>query len=146
MRPEHAAIAITALLLLSNSTDLGFAQTPTPAEQSVGRGTANPYGPPSTSTYPRTDRFNSDPINPFANGPVHRGIRNPYFGEDNPYVTSTATPRHKKSTGNPAAAAAEQQSGLNNEDVANLLRERGYTGLMICVPIRIRSGYGRPTV
>ena len=128
MRPEHAAIAITALLL-ANSTGLGFAQTPTPAEQSVGRGTANPYGPASTSTYPRTDPVNPDPINPFANGPVHRGIRNPYFGEDNPYVTSTATPRHKKSMGNSAAVGAEQQSGLNNEDVANLLRERGYTGV-----------------
>jgi len=128
MHPKPVAIAITALVL-SSSSGLGFAQNPTPAEQSVGRSATNPYGTPSASTYPRTDPFNSNPVNPFANAPVHRGIRNPYFGEDNPYVTSTATPRHKKSTVNPAVGVAEQQSGLNSEDVTTLLRQRGYTGI-----------------
>jgi hypothetical protein len=125
MHPKVVAIAITALVL-SSSAGLGFAQTPTTAEQPVAR---NPYGTPSASTYPRADPFNSSPVNPFANAPVHRGIRNPYFGEDNPYVTSTTTPRHKKSTVNPAAGVAEQQSGLNSEDVATLLRQRGYNGI-----------------
>jgi hypothetical protein len=60
---------------------------------------------------------------------VQRGIRNSYFGEDNPYVTSTATPRRKKSAVNPADIAAQEQSGLSNADVSSLLRERGYTGV-----------------
>src|ERR1051325_5343604 len=127
MHLKPVAIAITALVL--SSAGLGVAQTPTPAEQPVGRSATNPYGTPSASTHPRTDPFNSNPVNPFANAPVHRGIRNPYFGEDNPYVTSTATPRPNKSTLNPAAGVAEQQSGLNSEDVSALLRQRGKTGI-----------------
>jgi hypothetical protein len=118
---------ILPAFLLFSSAGLAFAQTP--ADQSAGRTPANPYGAPSSSTYPKTDPFNSNPINPFTNAPVHHGIRNPYFGEDNPYITSTATPRHNKNTVNPATAAAEQQSGLNSDDVATLLRQRGYTGV-----------------
>lgn len=54
-------------------------------------------------------------------------IRNPYFNEDDPYVTSTATPPQKSRAVNPADLAAEQQSGLTNRDARNLLQERDYT-------------------
>lgn len=56
---------ILPAFLLFSGAGLAFAQTP--ADQSAGRTSANSYGAPSSSTYPKTDPFNSNPINPFAN-------------------------------------------------------------------------------
>jgi len=69
-------------------------------------------------------------VNPYANpAPPPRGIRNPYFGEDNPYVTSTATPRRGKALANPAETAAQRQTGLTDVDATSLFRQQGYTGI-----------------
>lgn len=121
----HTVNAVIASLFWFTSTGLVFAQTIL-AEQATGRSSVTPYGLPS-STYPKTDPFNPNPVNPYAS--VHGGIRNPYFGEDNPYVTSTATARHKKEVVNPAEASSERQSGLTGEDARELLQRRGYTGI-----------------
>lgn len=120
--------AVIVSLVWFASTGLVLAQTPTPAEQVTGHNSATPYGTAS-GAYSRTDPFNPNPINPYANAPIHHGIRNPYFGEDNPYVTSTATPRHKKNLVNPAEIETQQQSGLTGEDARDLLQQRGYTGI-----------------
>ena len=126
MRALPVVIVTSALLC---STGIALSQTAGSDQPTIGGPLARrPSAPPGSTT--RTDPLSSNVANPFGNpAPVQRGIRNPYFGEDNPYVTSTATPRRKKSAVNPADIAAQEQSGLSNADVSSLLRERGYTGV-----------------
>jgi hypothetical protein len=126
----RALPVIIVTLALLGSTEIALSQTSGPGDQPTNGGPGTRYSRSPAGSFSGTDPLNSNVANPFGNpAPVHRGIRNPYFGEDNPYVTSTATPRRKKSPGNPADAVAQQQSGLTNADVTGLARERGYTGL-----------------
>jgi hypothetical protein len=121
----HAHRVFIAVSVLLGSTGIAVAQTDQPAA-----GGPMVHDPKSTNAYPRVDPFNPNPTNSYANpNPIHRDIHNPYFGEDNPYVTSTATPRRKKSAVNPAEAAAQQQSGFANEDVRSLLQQQGYASV-----------------
>lgn len=121
---------IAASMLLS-SAGLALSQTSAPADQPAGSSFIPGYNlpNPSTSRPTRADPFNPNPINPYANAAPHRGIRNPYFGADNPYVTSTATPRRGKGMVNPAEASAQRQSGLTAADARDLLQQQGYTGI-----------------
>jgi len=87
-------IIVTALLLAS--TGIALSQNAGPTGQPVigGRGGVTGIGTAGPTT--RTDPLSANVANPFGNpAPVQRGIRNPYFGEDNPYVTSTAV-RHQR--------------------------------------------------
>jgi hypothetical protein len=124
-------IVIAACVLVSGAVT-AFAQTYGPGDQPVGSRGVSPFSNPSATGLPRPDPLNSNVANPYANtAPQHRNIRNPYFGEDNPYITSTATPRRKNTAvkQNPADTAAQQQSGLTGEDASTLFRQRGYTGV-----------------
>src|ERR1044071_7212895 len=125
MRALPVVIVTSALLC---STGIALSQTAGSDQPTIGGPLARrPSAPPGSTT--RTDPLSSNVANPFGNpAPVQRGIRNPYFGEDNPYVTSTATPRRKRNPVDPVDAAAQQRSGLSNADVSNFLGERGYTG------------------
>lgn len=117
-------IAVIALFFLFMKTTGVFAQTSNPADQPLGRSS----GIGASNAHNRPDPFNPNPVNPYGNASVRHDIRNPYFNEDNPYVTSTATPPHKSKVVNAADLAAQQQSGLTYDDARNLLQERGYTG------------------
>ena len=118
--------AVIALCLLFATTTVVLAQTSNPAVQPLGHSAAVRHDGVSNN---RSDSFNPDPINPYGNAPARHDIRNPYFNEDNPYVTSTARPPHQGRVVNPAEIASRQQSGLTNADAKNLLQERGYTGI-----------------
>ena len=120
--------AVIASFFLFATMTVVLSQTSNPADQPLGRSPA-PRHDGASNAHNRPDPFNPNPINPYGNAPARHDIRNPYFNEDNPYVTSTATPPHKGSVVNPAELAAQQQSGLTNNDARNLLRERGYTGI-----------------
>src|ERR1051325_2433354 len=120
MRALPVIILTSALLC---STGIALSQTAGSDQPTIGGPLARRPSAPPGSTTP----LSSNVANPFGNpARGQRGIRNPYFGEDNPYVTSTATPRRKKSAVNPADIAAQEQSGLSNADVS---RDRKSTRL-----------------
>src|SRR5436305_557029 len=125
MRGQRILMAASVLLA---SAGIGNAQTSAPStEPRSGAVSPNSLASPSS----RTDPFNSNVVNPYANpAPPRRGIRNPYFGEDNPYVTSTATPRRAtKGAVNSPEIAAQRQTGLTDADATSLFRQQGYTGI-----------------
>jgi hypothetical protein len=127
MRAHPILIGVSALLA---SAGIGLAQTSSPTAEPRAGSVVSPYGRPSASPVTTNDPLNSNVANPYANpAPVHRGIRNPYFGEDNPYVTSTATSRRTKPPVNPAETAAQQQSGLSDADARSLLQQQGYASV-----------------
>jgi hypothetical protein len=125
MAPKSAVIG--SFLLFATSTVV-LAQTSNPAEQPLG-GNPAVRNDGASNAHERPGPLNPDPINPYGNAPARHDIRNPYFKEDNPYVTSTARPPHQGRVVNPAEIASQQQSGLTNADAKNLLQERGYTGI-----------------
>jgi hypothetical protein len=127
MRAHPILIGVSALLA---SAGIGLAQTSSLTSEPRTDSVVTPYGRPSANPVTTNDPLNSNVANPYANpAPAHRGIRNPYFGEDNPYVTSTATPRRAKPPTNPAETAAQQQTGLNNSDARSLLQQQGYASV-----------------
>ena len=125
----YTRILIAASVLLV-SAGLALAQTsPLPPEPRSGVA-GPPYARAPTSPAARSDPSGVNVANPSANpAPPPRGIRNPYFGEDNPYVTGTATPRRGKAAGSPAETSAQRQSGLSDADARSLLQQQGYAGV-----------------
>ena len=125
----YTRILIAASVLLV-SAGLALAQT-FPLTPEPRSGVAGPpYARAPTSPAARSDPSGVNVANPSANpAPPPRGIRNPYFGEDNPYVTGTATPRRGKAAGSPAETSAQRQSGLSDADARSLLQQQGYAGV-----------------
>src|ERR1051325_6438588 len=124
----YTRILIAASVLLV-SAGLALAQT-FPLTPEPRSGVAGPpYARAPTSPAARSDPSGVNVANPSANpAPPPRGIRNPYFGEDNPYVTGTATPRRGKAAGSPAETSAQRQSGLSDADARSLLQQQGCRG------------------
>lgn len=80
--------AVITSFVLFSATKVILAQASNPATQPLGRSTTVRHDGAS-NLYNRPDPF------PYGNAPVRHDIRNPYFNEDNAYVTSTATPPQK---------------------------------------------------
>jgi hypothetical protein len=130
MTNEHTGMravrVVMAGSILLASAGIALAQnSPSPAEPRPGIA-GSPFSRAPASPAP----FASDPVNPYANpASPRRGIRTPYFGEENPYVTSTATPRRTKPAVGPGESAAQRQTGLNDADARSLVQQQGYTGI-----------------
>lgn len=128
MRAHPILIGLSVLLA---SEGMGLAQTSSLTAEPRAGAAVSPYARSSPSPATTNDPLNSNVVNPYANPPPpHRGIRNPYFGGDNPYVTSTATPRRTRAPANPSEAAAQQQSGLSDTDARSLLQQQGYANVI----------------